>query len=350
MMAGSRVRAGDGSNLYWWWLGQQQQKDRIMKKNIWMIMAIMGIMRPSVLCWMVALAAGSLAHADLLMYDGFPAGGSGPSADQYQSEPTTTDGSNNNSIDGQAPLLAGFTNTLAWSLSSPHAQIYGAVVEPGLNYIDSFGNSLVTTQGHLQFTNSYGSYGSGRNATRSTILPGPMTDYTPTTVGVYISVLMQFNQEALLYNNNKFLETSISQAGRKFKFGLETNANGQAVAYIVNETNLGSKPHNVTKVVTPDTPVFMVVHIYESDQIEIWINPPDLTDETVGRDYSGADLGAGYVGDNSSYGLDSVAVRFNSYSDAGASFMVDEIRVGTTWADAVPFLPSPPKGTVIMIR
>jgi len=134
----------------------------------------------------VVLSGSLVAQADFMLYDGFAAGGSTPGVGEYQSDPATTTGNNNDSLLGQAPVLTGFDAVDVWITNDGYStDLYPRINDTGLGYTDSNGKKLLTLPGECDF--SSGSSSGTKTFARTTNISGALPN-----AGIFFSALMQF--------------------------------------------------------------------------------------------------------------------------------------------------------------
>lgn len=151
-----------------------------------------------------------------------------------------------------------------------------------------------------------------------------------TTQATYISFLMRYNG-TLDANDNMSLQTANTDSSTSIsRSGVRDNGAGD-VGWLANNS---SSSYIASPTLTAGTTYFMVLKLIGSGanwQGTLWLNPNSTTTE-----------GGGALGSiNMSIGGNS-AINYLGFkmqnADAGDSFNLDEIRLGTTWADvtAVP--------------
>ena len=284
----------------------------------------------------LALGASS-ASAALLIEDGFAAGGTSPGTGEYQSDPASTNGTNNDSIAGQSPDLTGWDNADAWSDGGGFRDdLYGQIADTGLTYTDANNNVLDTTAGHLRFLREINASVT-RSTSRDTTLNGPMTNHTPQTTGVYIAQLIRFDSVGTTGS------VDFVQGGSR-SLGLSIDSNGHLL--VGSHNTFDPPPKDMGALAAGETHL-IITRFFESNQFEVWVNPTDLSDSSS-PDFSGGDPGPGYVGSNNSYGLEQATIDFPGGS-AGESFEVDELRVATSFSEAVPFTAIPEPASAVLI-
>ena len=276
-----------------------------------------------VLSLATCLGFTSTVSSAILLADPFAGGGTTPGPGQYQSDPASTNGVNNDSIAGQGPTLPGFSGS-TWSGGNFISSIYGQIADGGLHYEDGFGNKVnrYGTPHHLRFARGINASVT-RNTSRGTLLNGPMTNYTPGATGIYVAALMRYDAVGtqgvlrLIQGGSRALTMQINGAGELLV--------GSNFTFNAGPKNMGS--------LTPGQTHLVVLHFFENNRLEVWVNPTDLANNPA-PDFSGADPGPGYVGSNGSFGLETINIRFPG-GNAGDVFEVDEIRVATSFIEAV---------------
>ncbi|MEX0653462.1 MAG: PEP-CTERM sorting domain-containing protein [Phycisphaeraceae bacterium] len=278
-----------------------------------------------------ALAApmGTAAYADLLVYDGFAAGGETPGAGQYQSQPDSPNGTNNDSLIGQGPDALGFDSVDNWAGDVDDGDqvagsVYPRINDAGLTWSDNSGHSLVTTAGALEiFRDGTGSSATIKGYDRNT----DGTDAADLNGVMWASVLFQFTDghpgaEVQLYQDSINRHHAFGFEGGNIIGGSEESGsmNTGAETFAAGQTHL------------------MIVRLDDNadpDQriMDIWVNPEDVTNlgtpnetfETLSWT-SGFDISRiGLVGDT---------------DGPNPSVIFDEFRFGTTSESVTP-VPEP---------
>ena len=279
-------------------------------------------------CLVLAMAGG--ARAALLAYDGFAGGGAAPGAGQYRTTPDSTNGTNNNSLVNQGPALSpGFSGGDDWSAvgGGMASFTYFRAGGGGLGYTDTAGNVLDTTAGQVTiFRDSPGSY-THKRIIRSSNDSG----LKPETM--YFSGLIEFDDGIAGYIQTKW--------GDKTTIGIGFGSTGTVLVNkaTANMGTGGSFAANTTHLI--------VGKIQNDgagvgrDSVTVYVDPV-LTSEGVNAAVlTGVDLGSSeYVPNDASYPLG--AITLGGHSIENKTVQYDEFRVGTDWADVVPFTPAVP--------
>lgn len=289
---------------------------------------------------LLALAAmTSQAHAVLYIYDGFSAGGTTPVAGQYQTSPDSTNGTNNNSLVNQGPATIGFNAGVNWALATAAptvgatavaAGIYPQALSTGLNYSDNSGNTLVTSEGAADWHRSAGASATNKRISRATNL-------TPTLASTgYFSVLMKYTDN-LGGRVELFQADAANGSHRSLFFGFNDAGN-----LIAGTSVDGGSTTAVTSAQTfaADTTYLLFGEVVDdavNDDIRVWLNPVDLSNPTSGVPIlTSTNIGTGWVANNANFTIRQM--RLLSMPDAtGDQVIFDEIRVGTTIEEVLPF-------------
>ena len=305
-----------------------------------------GMMKGSATATAVAVSilvaiCGTAANASLLIEEGFPAGGASPAAGQYQSDPDSVTGANGGVADGDSILFqgpsgaVGFNAGVVWDESVGVASfVYPRVLDTGLDYTDGLGNTLNTTTGAADWHRNTGGP-SLKIATRATNLPVGAGNELPGTA--YFSALMQFTPGLTG-------QIELHQLNREFVFGFDTSGHVQVATQGAGVggpvAGAGIFAANTTHL------VFGLISDGAPDSVSIWVNPADLADPTAGpASLTSSAFGSGWV-INSSYTIDALHLAANV--GGGDQFIFDEIRVGETAADVLPFTPVPEPLTLVL--
>ncbi len=278
----------------------------------------------------ILVSLSSTCFSATFIYEGFPAGGEFPAAGQYQSAPVSTNGVNNDSIQGQGPAGVGFDSGVNWSEDPVASTIYPQVLGAGLNYADTLGNTLNTVGGAMDWHRVSGSPFTKRESRATNLSP-----VLPNTG--YFSALLKFTDGTF---GQVELEQHNGSGGndRDLYFGF--NASGNLVAGTQNDGNNNNNKALVgSNVFSADSTYLLfgeVVNDGVEDDLRIWINPDDLSDPTAGTpEIDSTNAGSAWVGNNPSYTIRDLHLFANT--TAGSQFVFDEIRVGDTAADVLPF-------------
>ena len=290
--------------------------------------------RPAAVCAAILaliVVSGLAANAALLIEEGFPAGGESPAADEYQSDPDSVTGANLGVADGDSILFqgpagaVGFDAGEVWDEMVGVAQrVYPRVLDTGLDYTDSHGRELATTVGAMDWHRDTAP-GTGRKlASRNTNLPVGPGDELPEAA--YFSALMQFTAGLAGH-------VELHQLNREFLFGFDATGRVQVATQGAGEGG----PASGTDVFAADAAhlVFGVISNGPADSVSIWVDPADLSDPMAGpASLSSAAFGSGWVV-NSIYTID--ALHLAADVAGGDQFIFDEVRVGETAEDVLPY-------------
>ena len=279
-------------------------------------------------CAVLVTAGG--ARAALLAYDGFEAGGLTPGAGQYQTTPASTNGLDNNSLVNQGPALSpGFTGGVDWGAvgGGMASFTYFRAGGGGLGYTDTAGNVLDTTAGQVTiFRDSAGSY-THKRVLRSSNDSGQK----PATM--YFSGLIEFDPGIAGYIQTKW--------GDKTTIGIGFGSTGTALVNVAtaNKGSGGSFAANTTHLI--------VGKIQDDgagvgrDSVTVYVDPIMTAEGLNAAVLTDVDLGSSeYVPNNATYPL--AAITLGGHSIENKTVQYDEFRVGTDWADVVPFTPAVP--------
>ena len=276
---------------------------------------------------------GSAANAALLIEEGFAAGGASPAASEYQSDPASTTGKNNDSIVDQGPGGAvGFNAGVLWTEAVGVGSIaYPEALDTGLEYTDTEGSRLNTTAGaadwHRDTLNS-----SLKVTKRVTNLPVGAGSELPAVA--YFSALMQFT-------SGLKGQIELHQLNRELIIGFDTSGHIQVA---VQGSGSGGPVAGTTVFAAGTTHlVFGQISNGSPDAISIWVDPTDMSNpmgDTVALTSSA--FGSGWVV-NPSYTVDALHLTANLVG--GDQFIFDEIRLGETAEDVLPY--TPVTGTVV---
>ena len=287
------------------------------------------------------MICGPAASASLLLEEGFPAGGASPAAGQYTSDPDSVTGANGGVADGDSILFqgpsgaVGFNAGVEWDeMVGVASFVYPRVLDTGLDYTDGLGNTLNTTVGAADWHRDTGGP-SLKIATRATNLPIGAGNELPSTA--YFSALMQFTPGLAG-------QVELHQLNREFVFGFDASGHVQ----VATQGAGAGGPVAGTGVFSAATThlVFGQISDGGSDSVSIWVNPADLADPMAGAaSLTTSAFGSGWV-INASYTID--ALHLAATVGAGDQFIFDEVRVGETAADVLPYTPIPEPSTLIL--
>ncbi len=273
----------------------------------------------------------SASDAATFLYEGFPAGGTTPAAGEYQSAPVSTNGVDNDSIQGQGPASGiGFNAGANWAGSPVASVIYPRVLNTGLSYTDTMGNTLITTDGAVDWHRGTSTNTDSKRETRATNLSPSL----PNTA--YFSGLFQFT-------SGKFgqFELTQDQTGggdsRDLFFGF--NSSGNVVAGTQGQSNPANNATvtSASSFTAGQTYLLFgeIVNNGSDDVLSLWINPSDLSDPTADIPvFDSLDIGAGWVGGNPNFTIRELS--FYAGTSQNSQFIFDEIRVGDSAADVLP--------------
>ncbi len=276
------------------------------------------------LCAAAVLICGATAGADLLLYDGFPAGGENPAADQYQSEPASTDGADNDALHGQAPDLTGFNTADAWSNQDRvAATVYPRVNSTGLEWSnDAETQFLITTEGSAEiFRDGTATGDQSKAVTRDT---------TGIEVGeeFFVSGLFQFVEGTA---GTLRVVTGIGEGFGDRENFIGFNAAGNLVAGTDGDSGASDETF------AADTAHLIIARFRDDSPrvVDLWANPADLTDPGA-PDYT-------FAADHfSGFDVDAIMLRAETGGGvANPSFIFDEVRVGETFGSVTPWIPEP---------
>jgi hypothetical protein len=270
--------------------------------------------------WVVAvllmLGACQTVSAALLAYDGFVAG-TDNAAGEYVANPGTDTSGRYLLLEGQNPILDGFTGE--WKY---YTGISGVSLELGVTPISSLsygdGTDSVATSGNAAFRKYL-------NAESSRAL-----DMTLGTVGTvrYISFLMQLGD---------------TNALGQIDFGLDYFENvGRLRIKSEGGSFVANAAFNTSTLAAADTDahlfVWKITYGDSTDSWELFMDPVSLANEASNSSiFSGSAAASLNRFDVSYINL----VRGNSGGTGGNGVMFDEIRIGDTWNDVTTVAPGP---------
>ena len=276
---------------------------------------------------------GPAAYAVLLIEEGFPAGGASPAAGEYASDPDSLTGANGGVPDGDSILFqgpagaAGFDASDVWDEMVGVAQhVYPRVLDAGLNYTDSRGNQLTTAGGAVDWHRDTAPGAGPKLASRNTNLPVGAGDELPEAA--FFSALMQFT-------SGLSGQVEFHQLNRAFVFGFDAGGRVQVATQGAGE---GGPVAGVDVFAAGTTHlVFGVISNGPADSVSIWVNPADLSDPMAGAaSLTSSAFGSGWVV-NPSYTID--ALHLTADLAGGDQYIFDEVRVGETAGDVLPYTP-----------
>lgn len=276
----------------------------------------------------------STSQGVLLLEDGFAAGGDNPLPNQYRSDPVSTNGLNNDSIIGQGPALTGFDAGANWvNLDAVAGFVYPRVLDSGLSFSNG-SQVLVTSDGAVDWHRD-----SSANATKRITRDTNLVPSLP-NVG-YFSALVQFTEG--VGGQIEFLtDNAAGTSTRFFLFGV--NADGDVIAGTDNVDVTVA-----TGLAAGETHLLFgeLTNSGTNDLLRLWLNPSDLSDPTGDAPIiNSVGIGAGWVGSNSGFTVREL--RLFADTSVGEQFIFDEIRLGTTPGDVMPFIVLPEPTTAML--
>lgn len=235
----------------------------------------------------VLLLSGSVAKGDLLIHDNFA----------YP--------------DGDLAGAGGGGWTAAWMGTNP-----AVVISPGLSFSDAIGNTLVTSGSALNTADG---------AAVTTISSRETGDHDGEA---WISVLIQPQNTATDFVGVSFYDNGLATADARFAI---EHAGGKDLRLTRRG---GGTVNSASFATTIGKPVLAVIHLVPDggggdpalDRIDVFFNPAlDVVPEVP---YASLNID----------GLQFDRVRIAGQN--GRSSLVDELRVGTTYADVTPYVPA----------
>ena len=275
--------------------------------------------------------AAPRAQAVLFLYDGFAAGGSSPTGAQYL---TGTAGATSGdslvrsvagAADGQKPSTIGFDPTVGWRTTSAlSAAVYPRVNSTGLSY-----PGLPSVAGAADIFRSTTIAGSQVKFAARAVAGGLAAGDTD----LYFSALVQFDTS--VPGSFRF-----DEGAAQLTIGV-TNAGKITISDQV--ATLGTS----TATFTGGTTYLLAAHVYNTNQIDLWLDP---TDFQVESNNDAQKLFAGLTLNTFTAGA--ALTDFRITSDTGNSiaapdFIVDEVRGATTWQEALG-IPEPTTGMLML--
>ena len=258
------------------------------------------------------LLLASPAYGDLIIYEGFETPG------DY------TDGVD---LAASTDPTAGTGFTTAWGNTGAANALRGS--NGGLNYTDSNGATLATTDG--------GAFKVGGTRADSYFRSFALTP-TP-TAGSKLWMSMIFNRDSANKNWGVTLDAGAVNGNGGFGFGEENDTSAPIISAVgANiQGSIGNRVEvgNGSTVFVVGRVTFDATDIGGSPTMDVWVNP-DLDDDlaSVARGGGDSTITRSYSGSASTESL-----VIYSHQDNAITF--DEIRVGTTLADVVPLVPEP---------
>jgi hypothetical protein len=285
----------------------------------------------TVLAAMVLFSTLSTSLATLMAYDPFFAGG--PSPDLAAGEYETGTSPQSDSLNTQAPTVFGFTSD-AWTQTGGFANnIYYRTEADQLGYTDSNGNSLNTQAGQLNLFRSSGNSDTDKDISRTLAL----TTSLPNTL--YLSLLVQKSGTSEFRLRSASTDTVGTAGTRRFNFGIKRDG----VPYVTGTGPGSGEVANTNVVVSSDQSHLLVAKLVNTgttnDELHLYIDPI-LDDESLNTPIVSLLVGNYYVGSNADWSLLDIYFQ-NRVVDAPSSVIMDELRIGNTWADVSPFTAIP---------
>lgn len=273
------------------------------------------------------------ASAAVLAYEGFDTGLGG-----YSSTGGYADGGDalvhgSSPGTGQNPATPGFTGP--WSTGNQQAEtVYSQVLNSQTMSYTAGGQTLQTTTGEVMHFRSGGSSGTKSYTRLLDTTPGGTANTHST---LYFSGMFSFTggvSAAVIESGMG----SVSNIPSSRKFSMHVAADGSVT---LNGNTATPASLGAGTIVSDQTYFFVwkLVNNGNDDIMTLFLNPVDLLSE--GGNTSTLEISGGtfMVVNNNSFEL--THLRFGSAPEAGQSFLFDEFRVGTEWADVVPVIPEP---------
>jgi|GEM_PF-1318034 len=251
------------------------------------------------------------------------------------------DGSNytaDATINGVSPdTTAPFATTDAWATDAVSGDVNFTARNGSLGY-STTGESLNTSGGNLDVFRTTGASGNknGGRAAASPITSSPWTE-------VYFSVVVNVDNATLTGAESFTFNWDHDLSGAR-RFGFALQGSNDIITFQGESGGLADVDSGLSLAAGNNLLVFRVTDKTSGglDEFELWLNPTDLSAEGA-ADYS-VTIGSGLVVGNAGFGFDRLNISQN-FDGAGDSVLIDEFRMGTTWADAVPFTAIPEPGT-----
>ena len=291
------------------------------------------------------LAVGlRVSHADLLAYDPFLAGGATPNiaAGEYQ----TGTGYTGDFIRDQGPATLGFVGTNAWSSGSAFASnIYYRNEDAQLSYTDSSGRTLDSQQGQLNLFRASNNNSDDKNMVRNLDIGASLPEF------LYISLTLQITDGAGFTLRSASTD---GNASRRFNFGIDTAGHPFTTGTLNGNVVAGSEHTNSNITINATENHFLVARLHNTgftnDELALYLDP-QLENENLNSIASEITVGNFYVGSNGSWSLQDIFFQ-NIIPTPGSSIVMDELRIGTTWADVTPHslqIPEPSSLSLILL-
>ncbi|MCW1926101.1 hypothetical protein OKA05_26315 [Luteolibacter arcticus] len=240
-----------------------------------------------------ALLAGGIASAEVLMHEPF---------------------------DYSAGDLTGGNGGSGWSGAWTESGNSTVVTGAGLSFTDSFGNVLHTSGGAVNTADG---------GAVTTISAREVADRNAET---WISVLIQQQNDINSFVGVSFYDQSLDQANARFAIEHATGKNLRLVRRVAPVVNAAAFTTTV------GTTVFAVLHLVPGggagatpDRIDVYSNP--RLDEIPASPQASVQIS----------GLQFDRVRLAGA--AGRAMLVDELRIGESFADVTPYTPPPDPDT-----
>jgi len=299
----------------------------------------------NVLPLLLAVGLGAVpaaVRAALLAYEPFLAGGASPNlaAGQY----TNGVAYPGDQLLGQGPAALGFGAGSAWTNNSGsgyNANVYYRTEADQGGYTDGNGRQLVTAAGQLNLQRSSGAPSdSDKNAVRTLALGGNLPGV------IYMSFMASMTVGDHVRLSSGATDGSSAQ---RFFFGASTTRNpfvsgwnGSAYSNVVN-TGIAISTNTMHLFVARIRDNGDAVH----DEIALFFDPL-LASEGLNTPTAELTLGNFYVAGNAGWTLVDTYIRGRAV-DAPSSVRIDEIRIGTTWADVTPnIIPEPSTAATLL--
>ena len=298
-----------------------------------------------VLPLLLAVGLGTVptaVRATLLAYEPFLAGGASPNpaAGQYANGIAYP----GDQLLGQGPAALGFAAGSAWTNnagSGYNANVYYRTEAGQGGYTDGNGHQLVTAAGQLNLQRNAGAASdSDKNAVRTLALGGDLPGV------IYISFMASMTAGDHVRLSSGATDGSSTQ---RFFFGASTTRNpfvtGWTGSAYTNVVNTGIA-------ISTNTMHLFVARIRDNgdainDEIAVFLDP-FLASEGLNTPAAELTLGNFHVSGNAGWTLVDAYVRGRAV-DTPSSVLVDEIRIGTTWADVTPYtIPEPSTAATLL--
>lgn len=264
--------------------------------------------RPSLSLLLAGLTLQALASSSsgaIVAYDGFVAGDSNAEGEYVPGADSR------HLFTGQDPTLTGFTG--AWTEANNARFELGTSPISSLAYSDGT-NSLVTSgnAAFREFNNGVSS--------RALNVAGLNGDNTTT----YFSFLLKLDDATALGR------VEFSESASSFGTGIRIRTDGSNF--------IASAASSSTTLAATDTNTHLFVWKVDfgatTDAWSLWVDPTDLTTETTATLSGVSGTGTGNIN------LTHLVLMRETGGTAGNGFIVDEIRIGESWADVTP-VPEP---------